>query len=994
MMSNPLGIRVNNESFLNESEQDANSSLTELDKGLRSAKVGEQCEAIVRFPKLFEKYPFPILINSSFLKLAEFFQNGSNLLRLWVLRVCQQSEKHLDKILSVDEFVKRIFYVTHSNNPIERALAIRTLGAVARIIPEKQQVHHAIRQALDSHDMVEVEAAIYASVQFAAQSKTFAISMCSKVATMIESLNTPINMKLQLIPVLRHMHHDANTAALVKTLCINLLPKYPSENFVVVILDSLSKLSCQTLVDIPDQVNVLLGYLSDPRRKVRYQVLHSLQSLAEKGAHLWPNGTVRNLLTIAKECKDDGNEQSLILAVVMTLTTCPVTCHSLLSEEQQLIYDLCSGCLTLEHHSASAKALAILTSLILYCHLEHIGSPVAKFMNLINLHLESLIVTSLPQEKFTREFAQYLKCGVQLSEKDPAFGESFVELMGSLLLDQFVYCEKHTVLICETFAALCSQFSSNRFAPIVPGGSGDERMDVDEGLPGKNPIHNLLPDILRKLLFLVDKGLAEKNVQFIEIMTAVCLQAHLGVLIPENVFNGLERVIAAISWWSQYRIARSASRYGHHFLSARIYAKLANVVSLEKLHFFLIALSQISKAECVLMHGREFEEIAKKYKCSNPEEFLSLSQRLEKSIAMYWKALATLKASSSPNHPMTFQSEFIRLRGQFLEALFTAVITKNTQLITLPPAIAQSLAQNSRDHLQMYGHVTNQLRKTVKTFKVCEDAYAKLYKSAFDADPCTLEYLQLAQYLCGVLGNSVEAICFVSPSDAPNQPTEGLYPETRLFLNGCQRIIKEMQKLPKETGNKKSITTEHTQVLLSQIDMTMSIPMCIPRFFFQILQSTSIKLSVLPQPRAAGEPVNVQPNSSLVVKVEGVIQHSGTKPSMFRSIDSVQLTLVSQLLTQRPSEIKQMNDITMTQTVKPHRDFLSGSFLLQLNNIQTSSMGTPISVGGQWQVTVEACVIDQSGALWNTGPKSTLLVRVPDDPSKQTVSSSSSLRRF
>lgn len=43
---------------------------------LRSSKVGEQCEAIVRFPKLFEKYPFPILINSSFLKLAEFFQNG------------------------------------------------------------------------------------------------------------------------------------------------------------------------------------------------------------------------------------------------------------------------------------------------------------------------------------------------------------------------------------------------------------------------------------------------------------------------------------------------------------------------------------------------------------------------------------------------------------------------------------------------------------------------------------------------------------------------------------------------------------------------------------------------------------------------------------------------------------------------------------------------------------------------------------------------------
>jgi hypothetical protein len=44
--------------------------------GLRSGKVGEQCEAIVRFPQLFEKYPFPILINSSFVKIADVFRVG------------------------------------------------------------------------------------------------------------------------------------------------------------------------------------------------------------------------------------------------------------------------------------------------------------------------------------------------------------------------------------------------------------------------------------------------------------------------------------------------------------------------------------------------------------------------------------------------------------------------------------------------------------------------------------------------------------------------------------------------------------------------------------------------------------------------------------------------------------------------------------------------------------------------------------------------------
>lgn len=127
---------------------------------------------------------------------------------------------------------------------------------------------------------------------------------------MIESLQTPVGMKLQLIPVLRHMHHDANTAALVKTLCNDLLPKYPSESFVIVILDSLTKLTCETLIDIPDQVNLLLTYLRDPRKKVRFQVLRSLQTLAKKGAHLWPKGTQTNLITIAMTCSDLGNEQS------------------------------------------------------------------------------------------------------------------------------------------------------------------------------------------------------------------------------------------------------------------------------------------------------------------------------------------------------------------------------------------------------------------------------------------------------------------------------------------------------------------------------------------------------------------------------------------------------------------------------------------------------------------------------------------------------------
>ena len=104
---------------------DANAALAELDQGLRCGRLGEQSEAIVKFPRLFAKYPFPILINSALLKLADIFRQSSNFIKLCVLRVVQQSERHLDKITNVDEFVKRVSTVLHSNDPVARALTLR-----------------------------------------------------------------------------------------------------------------------------------------------------------------------------------------------------------------------------------------------------------------------------------------------------------------------------------------------------------------------------------------------------------------------------------------------------------------------------------------------------------------------------------------------------------------------------------------------------------------------------------------------------------------------------------------------------------------------------------------------------------------------------------------------------------------------------------------------------------------------------------------------------
>lgn len=56
---------------------------------------------------------------------------------------------------------------------------------------------------------------VYTGALFFSNYREFASSICNKVAEMIQGLATPVDMKLKLIPVFQHMHHDASTAVKV-----------------------------------------------------------------------------------------------------------------------------------------------------------------------------------------------------------------------------------------------------------------------------------------------------------------------------------------------------------------------------------------------------------------------------------------------------------------------------------------------------------------------------------------------------------------------------------------------------------------------------------------------------------------------------------------------------------------------------------------------------------------------------------------------------------
>ncbi|XP_025830682.1 integrator complex subunit 7 [Agrilus planipennis] len=854
----------------------------------------------------------------------------SNFLRLWVLRVCQQSEKHLDKMSNVDEFVRRVHSVIYSNDPIARALTLRTLGAVAGIIPERQQVHHSIRRSLDSHDNVEVEAAVYAAIQFAAQSKTFAVSMCNKISDMIQGQSTPANMKLQLIPILQYMHHDTSTAAMVRTVCLNLLPSYPAQDFLLITLNALTQLAVATLVDIPSQVNLLLKYLrSDSRWQVKSKALKDLHLLAKPGAHLWPPGSIDSLVEMALWTKS-SNVLLLTLDVINVLAESPKVCHDYKNPTSKL-RDFCSRHSYSSNPIITTRAIQILVKILCYCYKENLETEGIE--DVISALETFILLLFFSEERYPHQLKKALKCSVQLCEAKHDHCKIFIELLGCQLESAN---DDSITSICETLGAIGS-------------------LQPESLLP-------LLGNILKLLSELSEiSSPTDQQIQTKVILCTLVFQSLCGFQWDTETAEVIFRVTLNNNQWANYKIGRSAVRYGHHMIALNIFTKLTDQVSSEHLHFWLVCLREMSKAESCLINDKGKN---------------SLVDRINEAIVNYNKAIAALKAASTPSNNLQFQAEYMRIRAEFLQCLVQLLHTCNILCIVPPPAIASTIVQTTRDEYQRHGYITNQIRKCVKDFKNCGDMYWKLYQTAFDADPVTLENIQILQQTCAVLEHCIESVC-VTGIKLKEESTKFISHtlqtaklESRQLIKGCQDAAKIVE-IVTESSNQQTITHKQTELIEKIVEVLINTSLPLPRYFFQVLQSTSLKLAISPQPRVMGEFISVQAGSQLTVKVEGVIQH-GQTPGLFRKIDGVLVTVTSQFQSSNKGKDLDTKNIETTsvlnQTVVPHKDFFVAQFLLAFPR------------GGQYVLVIEAAVVDKEGNVWKTGPKSTLTVKVPEEP--------------
>ncbi|XP_023336904.1 integrator complex subunit 7 [Eurytemora carolleeae] len=1007
-----------------DSEQGSSAALTELDKGLRSQRPGEQSEAIVKFPRLFEKYPFPVLINTALLKLAEVFRQGSNFLKLCVLRVCQQSERHLDKVTSVDELVRRIITVMNSNDPVARALTLRTLGALAGILFDRKQVHHKVRSSLDSQDSVEVEAAIFAAERFSARSRTFSVDMCPKLLEMIQGYATPLPVKLKIIPVLEHMHHDANTATLVRAACLELLPSYPGHQFMLVILQTLTSLSQHTFIHIPDQVSLLLECLSrDPRRGVQDGVLSDLNLLAgEDTAHLWSRENVEALIEFVNKLNKDDLKVSAINILRKLIEAggvyllelgpgssisnlCQTFCYSpdlaVASASTHLLTQLAVSCCkegisnpdldivteAIQHRSGycyrsytgkqgiSSTDLDIVTEAIYsltgdiqhrsgYFYKSYTGKQgiSSTDLDIVTEAIQGIESLCLLVSSGAGEVQHYitflktaLKCVILLCSTKPEYTGEFVDILGGMLDSK--YKDSIGMLsVCQTLAALAGMKQSV-LSPLVP--------DIC------SIIQSIILEREAEMDYSRDENPAERN-KILVLLLTILLQTVRGHTWSQDIEQTFRSGAQLLDNWSKYRVGRAASRYGEHQQSRFLFSELKEKVWTENFNYWLQSLEFFSRGEEILAR----------------KENTPLQEKLVSAATMFQRGLTCLRAGSSVQQPMRFQQDFIKCRIHYLQVLTQLTAAATSLQTSPPPAIAAALAAQSRDDLQRCGRVTGQLRKVVKDLQTCAQAWTTLAESSFDADPASLSQLLVLQKMVSNLAMWIEIVCLKSSLQGSIY-TDTMFKVVRrglivlfywvggaplylqawsIFIYFFQNIGSEFKSLS-ERPDTRPISHHHTSCIFSAIRAINSYPLPYPRFFYQSLQETRLKISVTPQSRAAGEPVQVNTSQLLAIKVEGVIERSGIENKQSRKVSQVVVHLQSILQSGKSEKSveKSESGSSAEQSADIQNDFFAVQFL------------TPFPQPGLYNLALEAKLIDSDGNRWRTGVKQSLIVKSFED---------------
>ncbi|EJD76481.1 hypothetical protein LOAG_16605 [Loa loa] len=341
--------------------------------------------------------------------------------------------------------------------------------------------------------------------------------------------------------------------------------------------------------------------------------------------------------------------------------------------------------------------------------------------------------------------------------------------------------------------------------------------------------------------------------------------------------------------WVLYLVARSAMRNGHwKFVARPILDVIHKKVKSFQTRMWLTALRDICGASL-----SEFTIFA-----------------LEKSIENLNSARLSLSALCSSRESLRyfmFPLRFVDCLYSMYTALRSFLVVVNTNLLL-----------SDKPALFIMKKVSIRLQTCAIRMHKCRDMWLDLYKHCFDADTNTTTFVELYGGMCALFSGALQLFAKQQPLSPLSISSSSHYSLANKRLRASLLWAKgEIEKLD-TIALQKRLTKKKLEFLVSTFGYLCGLPICIPRFFFQQLKYTQIKLNVLPQPGPTETAIGVSSNQKVPISIEGAIESSHAS-----SVDVVIVKAVAKFLKDASKECSQL------QTVVPQEGkFFNAQFLL------------------------------------------------------------------
>jgi integrator complex subunit 7 len=935
---------------------------------------------------------------------------SDNFMRHRILQSTKLVQQHLHKIGNLDEVLHRFNSVLRSTDPVARALTLRVLANFVAVAPERKDTHHSIREALGSTVPSEVRAAVHAADRLCESSPSFASTLTTQVASLVYALETPLELKLELVALIRHFHHDAAGVASGVQLCRMLLRAFPARAMVLALLTSATNLVTVSQIGVANHITFLLEHLhGDPRASVKAAALKGLLRLARRAPLCWNTPSLASVTTFIHASPVphlicDGLR--IIAALIDSAAGSALVAELLLADESNAGTDGAFAALQALSGHPNAE-VAIWSAMVL----SRIGSAAvlpascaAERSRLVEAACEAVatsiscwvVLPAAPAPALPAD-GSTVSMTVDAANDDADAGladDSNGRPPPVAMLKELLDCPSRLATVSVPAGAvltdlLVSQLTSLTAGPLdVVVGQSLQRILTWGCSEGVDPVPGLL-------------NIVRSSAHRVEAKVEAAVAAIMGSrrsssggsgdgggksAIDESIAAAIDELAAQGEFWAVHRIARQAASLGSHHIASRAFRAVQERPCSEHYAFWLSGVTQLCAAE------QSCSNEGRSSGGSNPHKEVAIAQQLSAATTQFHAALILLKAAVQATCEHKFQLDYVDFRIEMTATLLDVV--KCIGSLLRRGGATQDVAGPCFDRLhRLLSQCVALERKyfdidiaSMLLIDTLRDALAGLaYAFGRLLVPASVGKLtpQLLP-LGGAAGAGESAV----PPTAPTR-TDG----EAIMTSAVQQLLGKVDAMavaPSSAAGSQTARPESLRWLQGIVAQLAGAPQPVPRFFFWNGEPTTVQMFLTQESDGA---VAVPSETDFVLVVEGVVRAGGPAwkgsggvrtsagkragaggPDASRTVTQVvlEVNVMQHTSSGGGTETGLSVRPTVTREVAVHRSSFRTTFVVRLP-AQTKGMSVI------YEASVRANLLDGYNRLWTTDAKSTVTLTHASD---------------